>query len=103
MDFTDFRSDIIKALKVLHITKASGGLEGCYQVCPAALENAHWKTKFFGQTDKGLQTGRLSQERFDKTMAMLAELIQQAACLECLMSKHWGKLEHQSTASMGHA
>ncbi len=121
VDSTAFVEDILNALGVpLH--DACQGLEGACPVCTAALDRATLKMHFLDKVmkDCGLEysvkgdmairqkhifigiifdtiRGRLfiSKEKFDKTMKLLFDMLQQSECSPRTMAKLRGKFGHQ--------
>ena len=121
VDAQAFVDDLLKSLKVI-AHAACLGLEGGCPTCLAALEIALQKMAFLDKmmtecgleySDKGDMTikqchlyigiifdtlkGRLfiGKEKFQKTMDLLQELMQQAECSPRTMSKLRGKFGHQ--------
>mmetsp|Transcript_41001 Transcript_41001/g.85559 ORF Transcript_41001/g.85559 Transcript_41001/m.85559 type:complete len:1077 (-) Transcript_41001:1365-4595(-) len=121
VDAQAFVDDLFKSLAVL-IHDLCGGLEDSCPVCMAALEEAKAKMEFLDRMMKqcGLEystkgdmrilqrhlfigiifdtlKGRIfiSKEKFDKTMALLRDLMQQAECSSREMAKLRGKFGHQ--------
>ena len=121
VDAQQFVDDLMKALRV-RAHAACGGLDGSCPICLEALERALEKMAFLDKmmkdcalvySDKGdmriLQRhlyigiifdtlkGRvfIGKDKFDKTMALLLELMQQSECTPRTMSKLRGKCGHQ--------
>ena len=121
VDAQAFVDDLFKSLAVI-IHSLCGGLEGSCPICMAALEEAKAKMIFLDRMMKqcGLEystkgdmrilqrhlfigiifdtlKGRvfISKEKFDKTMALLQSMIQQAECSSREMAKLRGKFGHQ--------
>ena len=121
VDAQAFVDDLLKALKVIAHALCSG-LEGGCPICLAAFEVALQKMKFLDKMmkDCGLEysekgdmsikqchlyigiifdtlKGKLfiGKDKFDKTMSLLQELMQQADCSPRTMSKLRGKFGHQ--------
>ncbi len=121
MDAQQFVDDLMKALRV-RAHKTFGGLDGSCPICLKALERALEKMAFLDKmmkdcaleySDKGdmrimqrhLYIGIIfdtlkssvfiGKEKFDQTMVLLLELMQQAECTPRMMSKLLGKCRHQ--------